>query len=117
MKPSKILLSALFIVVFAVPLLAFDMSGVHAYPVPFNPTQGVLQIDDDGQGQNTIELIVYDINGDKVYSSNYSAVATWSGRNQRGNRVSPGLYFIKVIFKKNDGSDYGRKILRILVRY
>jgi hypothetical protein len=117
MRPSRILLIILFIVIFVVPLVAFDMSGVYAYPVPFNPTQGVLTINDDTQGQDTIEIIVYDVNGDKIYSSTYSGSATWSGRNQRGNRVSPGLYYIKVTFKKNDGSDYGRKILRILVRY
>ncbi len=96
---------------------ALDMSGVKAYPVPYNPDKSELKIDVPA-GMN-VDVKIYDINGDVVIERSYSAAAAtinWSGRNNSGRKVKPGLYIIKVTAEGSSG-EYGKKLIRILVDY
>ncbi len=96
--------------------LALDMSGVRAYPVPYNPARGTLTIDQLPTAiQNRIQI--FDINGDLVFDRSYAATTIlWGGRNNSGRVVKPGLYIIRIT--SDDGSGgYGKKLIRILVDY
>ncbi len=98
---------------------AYDTSSIKAYPVPFNPKQGsVLSI--DVPASYRVTLTVYDINGDRVTERSYASATspiTWSGRNSRGRIVKPGLYILMIIVENDTNGDYGKKLLRILVKY
>jgi len=104
---------------FAVDL---NMSGVIAYPVPFNPDKKALIIEDKGNTITTtvdrMEVEIYDINGDTVYKRTVSSAEslTWSGYNSRGKMVKPGMYIIRVRIEDQSGA-HGEKIIRILVNY
>jgi flagellar hook assembly protein FlgD len=107
---------------FFIPVILFadiNMSGVIAYPVPFNPnTSTNMSIRFDGVTvAGTIKINIYDVNGDLVFSQNYSlSPAIWNGRNDKGRLVAPGMYIIKVELQNNDGG-YGKKLIRILINY
>ena len=100
---------------------ALDTSNVYAYPVPFNPKYGVklLKVNTAGGSGYRTNLYVYDINGDLVFSRSYGTgdAVQWNGRNSRGGLVKPGLYVVKVILEDDATGDYGKKLLRILVKY
>jgi hypothetical protein len=75
--------------------------AVHCSP---NPAQGPVQVTvdrDDTRGDAHVS--VYDIAGRLVWSSNASSgnsgaspSVVWSGRDERGNRVSSGVYLVRV---------------------
>ncbi len=96
-----------------------NMSGVIAYPVPFNPNvvaNLTIKIDSLIVG-GSAKINIYDVNGDIVFTQNYTQVInTWNGRNNNGRLVAPGMYIIKVELQNNDGST-GKKLIRILVNY
>ncbi|HSV98216.1 MAG TPA: FlgD immunoglobulin-like domain containing protein [Spirochaetota bacterium] len=99
---------------------ALDMSGVMAYPVPFNPDKKTLTIGGLPPGASDIRIKIFDINGDSVFERSYSPAATtieWSGRNNSGRKVKPGLYIIKVTAEDSATGNYGKKLIRILVDY
>ncbi len=104
------------------PVLLFaeiNMTGVIAYPVPFNPNVATnMTIRFDGVTVNgTIKINIYDVNGDLLFTQNYSSSpVTWNGRNTNGRLVAPGMYIIKVELQNNDGST-GKKLIRILINY
>jgi hypothetical protein len=99
-------------------VFALDMSGVKAYPVPFNPNGRELWIDIPFGDNNKIQI--YDINGDHVFERSGGSgtpAMRWSGRNSSGRKVKPGLYIIKVTAEDSTTGDYGKKLIRILVDY
>lgn len=94
-------------------LFAADIDSVKAYPVPFNPNvTSVLKIDGF---TGTAKITIYDVNGDQLYSTTASGSASWSGRNDKGRLVAPGMYIIKV--ELDSSGNYGRKLIRILISY
>ena len=116
MKITRTLTALLFtlIIPFA-SVIAYDMKNIIAYPVPFNPKKSVLKI--DNPDSYSLEVKIYDINGDIVCSkSGSSDPVIWNGRDENGRYVKPGLYLIKVT-AENAAGDYGKKIIRILVDY
>lgn len=134
MKKIIIFITAVLAGFFAVTVLYsesnINLSGVRAYPVPFFPDRGVLTIDNkdgsavDGCGAGcSARLEVYDINGDRVASRSYSGIdfndingaIVWNGRNNKGNRVSPGFYILKLTVR-GDNDSYGKKIIKIVVQ-
>lgn len=77
-----------------------------AYPNPYNPTQGNLTIErSDGtafSAQN--DLIIYDFNLAEAYRATVAPTDSptnkklvWGGLDSGGVRVSPGIYYVKVI--------------------
>ncbi|MGV7931214.1 MAG: T9SS type A sorting domain-containing protein [Spirochaetota bacterium] len=98
-------------------VFALDMSGVKAYPVPYNPERGTLKI--EVPVGNNIKIQIYDINGDSVFERSYGSglpPIEWGGRNGSGRKVKPGLYIVKVTSEDGSGG-YGKKLIRILVDY
>jgi flagellar hook assembly protein FlgD len=95
------------------------MGGFIAFPVPYNPKKGVMKIENRGTAvtYGRGEFIVYDVNGDHVFTKSFSSDITfWNGRNTRGEYVKPGLYLIKLEVE-NDTGKFGKKVIRILVKY
>lgn len=117
---SKILPIAVFLLSFSLGILASPTDGIIAYPVPYNPGKGVMKIADTSGALtgSTVELSVFDINGDKVMSRSFVGFTNtyWNGRNESGTKVSPGLYIIKVTVETPSGY-VGNKMIRILVQY
>lgn len=104
-------------------LLAQNFNSLIAYPVPYRVSRGPLTI---GFGSPeapvanlTVDCTIYDINGDEVFSrSSGSVPVIWSGRNNSGREVKPGLYIIKLkIEDHNDNNKTYKKLIRILVDY
>ncbi|MCP4137697.1 MAG: T9SS type A sorting domain-containing protein [bacterium] len=105
---------------------ALTATNIVAYPVPFNPNKiKFITIGEPGATAEfslRVDINIYDINGDKVFSRTYSKLPVqWNGRNSSGSLVKPGMYIIKVkIEDENESGDYGdfrSKLIRILVNY
>ena len=122
-------LSVFFFCLFAVNLVFanIDISGVHAYPVPYNPKKSSAKIIRfkglDAYTFGTLKMEVFDINGDRVLSRTFSnpSSAQWNARNEKGKLVSPGMYIIKLSLDvpsavPND-ENFGRKTIRVLIAY
>ena len=67
-----------------------------------------------------VKIIVYDADLNKVYEKEYPASTDnknifWSGIDSGGSRVSSGLYYIRFIESRKDGTS-GFKFLKIIVR-
>lgn len=95
--------------------------GIAAYPVPYNPGRGVMKISDLSgalTGIQSVEVIIFDINGDRVFSRNFAGFTNvvWNGRNDSGVKVSPGMYIVKVTVEDANGY-VGKRLIRILVNY
>ena len=114
-----------FILLFAGNLFAdINLSGLFAYPVPFNPKKASTKlIKLDGgptSGSYSIKMEVFDINGDIVISRSFNGVfanVQWNARNEKGTLVSPGMYIMKLSAEENSTGDFGKKIIRILIAY
>jgi len=116
----------LMIVISTHGLFALNTGGIIAYPVPFNPGNGVFTVGElpvnttsvDGVAVDRISFTVFDINGDRVFNRNYNQMPVkWSGRNDSGKIVAPGFYIIKIVVEENATAKYGSRIIRILVKY
>ncbi len=116
-KAAVFFLSALFLLP-GMELYSYDMKDVIAAPVPFNPSEGAVAfLNLPAFDEFTID--VFDVNGDTVARRSYSSPGNvrWNGRNTRGNVVKPGLYIIKVTARDSATDSYGKKTIRVLVRY
>ncbi|MFO7525383.1 MAG: FG-GAP-like repeat-containing protein [Ignavibacteriaceae bacterium] len=85
-----------------------------AYPNPFNPSTTLSFV----IGQSSFVLIkVYDILGKEVKTLLNESIRsgkyeiTWDGRNNNGNRVSSGTYFINMV-----AGDFNKSIKTIMVK-
>lgn len=102
-------------------LFALNVDNIIAYPVPFNPKYQKLNINykpdtiPDGL-INRVQIKIHDINGDLVFIRHYSNFSNiiWNGYNNRGRRVKPGLYIIRVQVETSIG-DRGVRIIRIVI--
>ncbi len=71
-----------------------DYSALHVYPSPYLPANGGL-LTIDGLIKDS-DITIIDVSGNKVrfFSSPGGRVATWDGRDDAGNLVATGVYFI-----------------------
>ena len=89
---------------------AYDIDGIYAYPNPFSPFSHN-QLNDDGwvrfnTGSYTVEQLrmnIYNFAMEKVYSEKFNwqlnpGAVKWSGRDERGELVSNGVYFVNLQF-------------------
>ena len=117
---KKIVLILVIVCLVAGNVSALDLTNLRAYPVPVNPRQGeeITIAATDLSDATRIDVTIYDVNGDKVFSRTYTSgtSVTWNCRNSRGKIVKPGLYIIKIVVEGDDAGEYGKKILRILVK-
>ncbi|MEE8437034.1 MAG: hypothetical protein V3S22_01725 [Candidatus Neomarinimicrobiota bacterium] len=92
----------------------YDRSKVYAYPNPFSPYNHNLLNDDGYVRFNTdvrvsfvINMDIYNFAFEKVYSEDFdrrissSGSLKWSGRDQDGNYVANGTYFIRIKYDNN----------------
>ena len=86
----------------------FDPADVYAYPNPFSPDvhnvldgDGYVRFHTDVKESYVINVSVYNFAMELVYSSEYdrrenSGALKWNGRDNRGNLVSNGSYFVRL---------------------
>jgi flagellar hook assembly protein FlgD len=109
-------------------LYGLTANDIIAYPVPFNPNQNTLIIGTKVSGLSlagySVNVSIYDINGDFIIKKTASGNIKWNGRNNNGRIVKPGLYILKVEIENystdptdSGKSDYIKKIIRILIDY
>ncbi len=102
---------------------ALDLSSIIVYPVPLNPYKHSLKIEDRGVYKSLpaikVKIEIFDINGDPLFSREYMGIGSiqWSGRNNNGKMVKPGLYIIKISVENLASGEFGQRIIRILVKY
>lgn len=68
--------------------------SLSTYPNPFNSTTNILI---DGNLETVSEIAIYDITGRRIKSFAPAHLITWDGTDSRGQPVSSGIYFAKVI--------------------
>ena len=124
MKLKKIIFITLLLICYNTVHAAITItaSEIIAYPVPFNPNQKTLTIGEKAGGSDlsgySVNVSVYDINGDLIIEKSGSGNIKWNGRNKSGRIVKPGLYILKVeIEEYGNPSNYIKKIIRILIDY
>ena len=94
----------------------YDNEEIYAYPNPFSPFSHN-QLNDDGWVRfNTgdfavrqVDLNIYNFALEKVYSENFDlqsnpGAVKWNGRDNRGELVSNGVYFVNLQFSDNYNS-------------
>lgn len=71
-----------------------DYSALYAYPSPYYPGKGGL-LTIDGLIKDS-DITILDVSGNKVkfFSSPGGRVANWDGKDEAGNTVATGVYFI-----------------------
>ncbi|OQY74400.1 MAG: hypothetical protein B6D45_07010 [Ignavibacteriales bacterium UTCHB3] len=89
-----------------------DYSGLFAYPMPYQPAKGGL-LTIDGLIKDS-EIMILDISGDKIrtLSSPGGRTASWDGRDQYGNFVATGVYFI--IASDKDGNTVSKLKIAVI---
>lgn len=104
---KKIFLLLGIVTFFFMPLSATDYKSdlkVKAYPNPYNPQSHkklTIQFLSDTTG-TSYQYIIYNLNLKDVYSQNFSSLdgsnnLYWHAIDKQGNRVAPGLYYMKII--------------------
>lgn len=101
---------------------ALDLSSIIVYPVPLNPYRNSLAIRDYQTvwpATTKVKIEIFDINGDGVFSRDYMGFNSiqWSGRNNDGKTVKPGLYIVKISAEDLATGVTAQRIIRILVKY
>ena len=95
-----------------------DMGKIIAYPNPFSVKNHNLTIRPEKSMlfEGRVEFTIYNYNEKEIYSGHVNdAPVVWSGYTKSGQRVAPGLYFIKLIQTFNDGST-GFSIIKVIVQ-
>ncbi len=86
----------------------FDQNDVYAYPNPFSPDVhnvleggGYVRFHTNIKQSYVVNMDVYNFAMELVYSYDYdrrknSGALKWNGRDQQGNLVSNGTYFVRL---------------------
>jgi len=121
---KRIFLIVLLVCVFIQPLFPLNMGNIVAYPVPYYPYKSIkkyITIDDRSggpAGPHNIKMTVYDINGDEVFTRDYSAFPVkWNAYNKNGKLIKPGMYIVKLIVENTATGGEGSKVFRVLITY
>lgn len=105
-------------------MLPDSTQTIKAYPNPYNPNAGVLTIEnldssDFSKTQN--DFIVYDFALNEIYRANILPIAAdkklvWAGIDNAGIKVSPGVYYLKVIRTTNAGAANTDSMFKLVVQ-
>ena len=97
-----------------------------AYPNPYNPTAGVLTIENvDGSDFSTSQndFVVYDFALNEIYRANLLPSGTpankklvWAGLDNAAVKVSPGIYYLKVVTTTNAGAMNTDSMFKLIVQ-
>ncbi len=126
---KKILLLSFALVAFhaACNNMAPDSAqALKAYPNPYNPASGVLTIENtDGSAFSTTQndFIVYDFALNEIYRANLIPVDTgthkklvWAGIDNAAVKVSPGVYYLKVVTTTTTQALNADSMFRLIVQ-
>ena len=127
-KPLSVFFACFFIFIGNLAFADIDMSGVYAYPVPFNPKKSPTKVIKFNDGPTlpptptlagTVKMEVFDINGDMVITRTFASLsaAQWNARTEKGRLVSPGMYIIKLSVNDEATGNFGKKNIRVLIAY
>lgn len=95
------------------------------YPNPFEPANGPTHITYELAQDADVELLIYDLSGDRVIKRNFDAGALggtagnntvdWDGRNDRHEEVTEGAFIcaVRVLVSKKGSDVYERKSTKI----
>lgn len=115
------LLSTAFLFLPGGSAVALRAKNIIAYPVPFNSNFHTLRFKyKDGTTPETLDRVrinIYDVNGDGVFSADYSSLAAigWNGLNGNGKRAKPGLYLVKITIEYSATGEKDTGVIRILI--
>ncbi len=87
---------------------AVEIRNPISCPNPFNPNNGVAHIEWEGASDSEFTIKVFDFSGREVYSENIGSNITlteWNGRDDSGNLLANGVYFMKIIADDGDKKD------------
>lgn len=97
-----------------------------AYPNPYNPTAGVLTIENtDGSAfsNSQNDFVVYDFALNEVYRANLlptdsptNKKLVWAGIDNAAVKVSPGIYYLKVVTTTNTGAANTDSMFKLIVQ-
>ena len=126
---KKIVLISLALMAFTAAcnnMVPDSTQALKAYPNPYNPTAGVLSIENvDGSAFSTSQndFIVYDFALNEIYRANLLPVDTgtnkklvWAGIDNAAVKVSPGIYYIKVVTTTNTGALNVDSMFKLIVQ-
>jgi hypothetical protein len=79
-----------------------------AFPNPFKTDNQVLKIMEKTKNGRkrfsaSVKVTIFNYVGKKVFGKKYYGKITWSGFDSQGNRMAPGVYFVKMLFHHNNG--------------
>lgn len=76
-----------------------------AYPNPFKTDSQVLTIalKNKSDFKARVKATFYNFRGKVIYEKNYKGRIKWSGFDSSGNRLAPGVYFVRMYFRFFDG--------------
>lgn len=120
-------IAAAFVVVACNNMVPDTTQTLKAYPNPFNPTTGVLTIEmADGSDFSTTQndLVVYDFSLNEIYRANVLPITStpankklvWGGIDNAGIKVSPGIYYIKIVTTTNAGASNTDSMFKLVVQ-
>ena len=105
----------------------YDKEEIYAYPNPFSPYSHN-QLNDDGwvrfnTGDNSVrhvDINIYNFALGKVYSERFDwqtnpGAVKWNGRDNRGELVSNGVYFVNLQFSESDTSTKENHWLKLVI--
>lgn len=99
---------------------AMTSSDFIAYPVPLDPQQGILHINNPKLASSStlkVKIVIYDINGTMVLQKEQLGLPIlWNGFNENGFHVKTGLYIIKLTVEDTVSGEFLTKIYRVPVR-
>lgn len=123
MKSIRLVLLASFALAACSNLPPDDSVPFKAYPNPYNPTAGVLTIEKLSGAYATTDqhdLSILDYNLTEVYRATVTPSAvgkiTWTGIDNAGTKVVPGVYYVKVIVSKTTGVEGADAMFKLAVQ-
>lgn len=117
-----------FLTLIGIPLMATDYTSdlkIKAYPNPYNPEKHkklIIQFLNNTSG-TSYQYLIYNLNQKEIYKQVFSGLdgsnnLYWHAIDKHGNRVAPGLYFMKIIVT-GGGAEQNQivsKMIKILVQ-
>lgn len=72
------------------------------YPNPFNPATTIRYTLPEGQDEYPVDMLIYNLAGQIIRRLEHARkppgyyTVTWDGRDEKGNRAAPGIYFCRI---------------------
>ena len=97
---------------------SMDPGDIIAYPNPFKPYQDTLTIKPKASATfaGSVKYIIYNYNQIEVYrGSTSNSAIQWSGFDQNGRAIPPGIYFVKII-QTNSLNETGSAYIKLIIQ-